>query len=592
MRQFFKFVFASCLGVFLAGIALLFFGIASVAGLAAGGDEDTLKEVKENSVLEIKLENDIPELTDNAEKSPFKSSKIVGLHDLTEALDRAAHDDKIKGAVINTQSVSVGFASLSVLRRAIENFKKSGKFLYAYGDSYSQGAYYLASTADSIMLNPNGEVDFKGIAATIPFMKDLFDRLDVKWQIYYAGQFKSATEPLRLDKMSEQNKLQTREYIEGLYGSFLESVSKSRKIPVSDLQNIANGLESRTAHRAAALKLVDTEGYYDEMLAMIKRKMGLKNKEKINSITLNDYAQTYTKEVGSAKDKIAVIYAEGDIGYNDKDDKDGQIEGTRYAKMIRKLRQDDNVKAIVLRINSGGGSAFASDIIVRELALAHQEGKVIVSSFGDYAASGGYYIAMASDQIYAEPNTLTGSIGVFGVIPGLQKTFKNKLGISFDTVRTSKYAAMSGVNIDFTDDEGKIIQESVDSTYERFLHIVATNRKMTRDQVHAIAQGRVWLGNKGKEIGLVDQMGGLYEAIKGAATLAKLKEYRMTEYPKFKNGIQKFIDNYTGEKPAGDMAKMALKQELGESYEYIEFLQKMKQMRGPQMRMPMVVRLK
>ena len=591
MQQFFKFMFASCLGVFLAIGALIVFGIASAASM---GNEEPIKEAKANSVLEIKLESAVPELTDNTEKNIFQSDKVIGLHDMTRAIERAANDSKIKGIVINTRYTMMGFSSASVIRRAIENFKKSGKFVLAYGDMYSQGAYYLASAADSIMINPNGDIDFKGIAAQIPFMKDMFTRLDVKWQIYYAGQFKSATESLRLDKMSEPNRLQMHEYINGLFDLMLNDVSASRKIPVSELKNIANELKARTPHRAVMTKLADTEGYYDAFLTQVKHRLGLKESERINSIDLKDYAQNLKSSSGTGKDKIAVVFAEGDIGYgNDGQDADGSIQGLRYAKIIRKLRQDKNVKGIVLRINSGGGSSFASEIIWRELDLARKEGKVIMSSFGDYAASGGYYIAMASDSIFAEPNTLTGSIGVFGMIPGLQNTFKNKLGISFDTVKTSKYAAMSGVNINFSDDEGKILQEGVDSTYETFLQRVGTCRKMSRDQVHAIAQGRIWLGNKAKEIGLVDRMGGLETAITAAANKAGLKDYKTVNYPTFKSTIEKFVENFKGgSKTTDEMTQIALKNELGEFYDYYDYFKKLKTMQGPQMRIPYIVQFK
>jgi protease IV len=593
MQQFFKFMFASCLGVFLAIGALIVFGIASAASSLGG--EETVKEAKANSILEIKLESSVPELTDNAERSsPFESNKVIGLHDMTRAIEKAANDDHIKGIVINTRMTMMGFSSASVLRRAITNFKKSGKFVYAYGDMYTQGAYYLASSADTVMINPYGDIDFKGIAAQIPFMKGLFDKLDVKWQIYYAGQFKSATEPFRLDKMSDQNRLQTREYIDGLFNLMLTDISASRKIPVSELKNIANDLKARTPHKAVASKLADTEGYYDALLSMVKRKMGLKETEKISSINLNDYAQSLTRTTGTGKDKIAVVFAEGDIGYGSGESEvDGSIEGLRYAKIIRKLRNDKNVKAIVLRVNSGGGSSFASEIIWRELDLARQQGKIVMSSFGDYAASGGYYIAMASDSIFAEPNTLTGSIGVFGMIPGMQNTFKNKLGITFDTVKTSKFAAMSGVNIHFSDEEGKILQEGVDSTYETFLNRVAICRKMSRDQVHAIAQGRVWLGNKAKEIGLVDQMGGLESAITAAANKAGLKDYKTVNYPTFKSPMEKFLEKFTGGKSNTDeITQLALKNELGEFYEYYAYFKKLKTMHGPQMRLPYVVQLK
>lgn len=594
MQQFFKFVFASCLGVFLAGIALMLFGVISMAGLA-GASDDSVKSVEANSVLEIKLEEPIPELTGNSENDNiFDSKKVMGETALIAAIENAATDNKIKGIFINTRSLMIEFPKLVAIRTAIEKFKQSGKFVYAYADFYSQGAYYLASVADSIVLNPNGDVDFKGFAAEIPFMKDMFDRLDVKWQIYYAGQFKSATEPFRLDKMSDQNRMQMREYLSGLYDFYLTDVSKARKIDKKDLQSYADGLKVSSASEAVRLKLVDTEGYYDVVLKNIRTKLNLKEKDKIHSISLNDYAQTVKKKTSSSKNKIAVVYAEGDIGYatNDKE-VNGQIDGHRYAKIIRKLREDDNVKAIVLRVNSGGGSSLSSDLIWRELDLARKQGKVVVSSFGDYAASGGYYISCASDMIYAEPMTLTGSIGVFSMIPSLQKTFKNKMGISFDSVKTAAHAGGTNVFFDVDNYEAKILQMQTDSIYETFLNRVGTCRKMTRDQVHAIAQGRIWLGTKGKEIGLVDEIGGLNDAIAAAAKKAGISDYKTSDYPKLKSSVERLIEGLTGEKAVPDGIKAsAIQSELGEYGEVYTYFKKMSTWKTPQMRLPYMIRIK
>ncbi len=595
MGQFFKFVFASCLGVCLAMLALFFLGIVSIAGLAGSADEGTIKKAESNSVLEIKLTNSIPELTDNVDKSPFETHKVSGLTDIVKGIDYAATDNNIKGIVINTPMPMMGMASASVLRQSLENFKKSGKFIYAYGDYYTHKGYYLASVADNVMINPMGGIEFMGLSAEIPFMKGLFGKLDIKWQIYYAGQFKSATEPFRLDKMSDQNRLQTREYVEGIYGHILDKIAASRNMSAVELRTIANDYSARTSHKAVALKLADTEGYYDQLLTMLRTKMGIKDNGKINTIGINDYAQSVKKTGNTAKDRIAVIYAEGDITMNlggGSGESNGGIEGGRYAKMIRKLRSDKNIKAIVLRVNSGGGSSFASDIILRELDLARQQGIPVIASFGDYAASGGYYIAMASDSIFAEPTTLTGSIGVFGMIPGMQNTFKNKLGISFDTVKTGKYSAMSGVTIHFTDDEGKIIQESIDSTYERFLYLVSKNRGKSRDDIHAVAQGRVWLGDKAKQLGLVDAIGGLDAAINAAASKANLKTYKTVEYPKSKSGIDKFLEEFTGSKPTDELVNAALKSELGEYYDTYMDIKRLKNMKGPQMRIPFVINIK
>ena len=594
MQQFFKFVFASCLGVFLAGIVLFLFGVMSIAGLASASD-DTVKTVESNSILELKLEDSFPEMTGNTEGGNiFETKKVQGETALLAAIDNAATDEKIKGIFIHTRFLAVEFPKVVAIRQAIEKFKKSGKFVYAYADFYSQGAYYLASVADSIALNPNGDVDFKGFAAEIPFMKDMFDRLDVKWQIYYAGQFKSATEPFRLDKMSDQNRLQMREYLSGLYDYFLDDIAKSRKIAKSDLQAYANGLKISSAHEAVKLKMIDTEGYYDDVLKNLRAKLNLKPKDKIHSISLSDYAQTVKKKTSSSKNKIAIVYAEGSIEYGMKDkEANGSIDGNRYAKVIRKLREDDNVKAIVLRINSGGGSSLSSDLIWRELDLARKQGKVVVSSFGDYAASGGYYIACASDSIFAEPMTLTGSIGVFSMIPSLQKTFKNKLGINFDSVKTATHAG--GINPFFEIDsyEGKMMQMQTDSVYETFLNRVGTCRHMTRDQVHAIAQGRIWLGTKGKEIGLVDQIGGLNDAIAAAAKKAGLSDYKTSDYPKLKSGIERLLENITGDKVVPDGVKAAaIKSELGEYGDVYTYFKQMQTWKTPQMRIPYQIKFK
>ncbi len=593
MKQFFTFVFASCLGVFLSIFVVIFFTIG-FASFSSSNNDTTAKKAEANSVLDIKLETgEMPELTDNVDKSPFSNEKTMSIHALVNAIDHAATDDDIKGIALTSRTSVVGFTKAQLLREAVERFKKSGKFVVAYADDFSQGAYYLASVADTIMLNPNGDIDFKGFAAQVPFMKDLLDRLEVKWQVYYAGQFKSATETFRLNKMSDQNRLQLHEYLTGLYDLYLDDVSKSRKVSKADLFQIADKLQVHNARDAVRLKLVDREGYYDEFLKMLHNKLNVKEKDKINSIQLMDYAQGIERKKGSGKDKIAIVYAEGTINYgNGDEEKSGEIEGLRYAKIIRKLRQDDKVKAIVLRINSGGGSVVGSDILLRELQLARQAGKVIVSSFGEYAASGGYYIAMASDSIYAEPATLTGSIGVFSMIPSFQKTFKSKMGISFDTVKTAAQSQGLTTNFDVNEYQAKILQAGTDSIYEHFLSIVANNRHKTRDEIHAIAQGRIWIAAQGKEHGLVDQIGGLDAAIASAAAKAGLKEYKTSEYPKPKNALQAFIEQITGQKPKSDGIKAAIiREELGEYAEFYDFAKQVKSWKGAQMRLPFVLKI-
>jgi protease IV len=379
----------------------------------------------------------------------------------------------------------------------------------------------------------------------------------------------------------------------GLYDMYLDDVSKSRNVSKADLFQIADKLQVRNARDAVRLKLVDTEGYYDAFLTMLRNKLNLKEKDKINSIQLMDYAQGVSIDRGSGKDKIAVVYAEGTINYgNGDEEKSGEIEGLRYAKIIRKLRQDDKIKAIVLRINSGGGSAVASDMIWHELDLARKAGKTVVSSFGEYAASGGYYIAMASDEIFAEPATLTGSIGVFSMIPSFQKTFKSKMGISFDTVKTAGQAQGLTTNFDINEYQAKLLQQSTDDLYEKFLNIVANNRRKTRDEIHAVAQGRIWIAAQGKENGLVDQIGGLDAAIASAAKKAGLSEYKTVDYPKPKNALQSLIEQVTGQKPKSDGIKAAIiREELGEYAEFYDYAKQIKSWRGAQMRLPFVLKI-
>lgn len=586
MNQFFKFVFASCLGLFLGMVALFGLGFLIIASFSGSSDK---VEVKSGSVLEINFEDQIPEKTNNIERDPFQlNNKIIGLTELTEVLQHAKEDKKIKGIVIKTQAINAGPASASIIRRALLDFKKSGKFIIAFADSYTQGAYYLASTADKIILNPSGEIDFRGFASIIPFVKDMLDKIGVKPQVYYAGQFKSATETYRLNQMSDQNRLQTREYINKLYDIFIEDISKSRNIPVATLQEIANEYKLRNASDALRYKMVDALGYQDLLDDELHQRLKLKAKDKIPTVTLADYSLSFLRKKNyKAKDKIAVVYAEGVINYSE-DEQSGTITQEKYAKIISDLRKDETVKSIVLRVNSPGGSSLTSDIIWRELMLAKKSGKKVIVSMGNYAASGGYYISCMADTIFAEPNTITGSIGVFAVITSFQTTLNDKFGIHFDTVKTGRYGAMFVPFYDINKDEGTILQELVDSTYEQFLSKVSEGRHLSRDSVHAIAQGRVWTGAKAKELGLVDRIGNLDDAIACAARASKLKEYRIEEYPKTKDPITVLIEKFTGKKQSREEM---IKQEMGELYPYYQMLKEMKDMKGVQMRLPFMVQL-
>jgi protease IV len=585
MKQFFKFVFASCLGVFLFVVVFGIWGIGSAVRMASSGDK--AKTIKPNTILELDFSEQVPELTDNTgEQDPFKQESILGLHDWTAAIARAQSDPNIKGILIKPQlSHGMGNATASSVRRALEDFKKSGKFIVAYGDALTEGGYYMASVADKITVSPLGMVEFNGFAADMPFFKDMLDKIGVKTQVYYAGQFKSATEPFRFNAMSPQNKMQVREYLGELYQLFIQDIAKSRNIEVAEVYNIANEMKVRTPADGVKHKLIDAVGYYDEVLADLRKRLSLKEEDKIPTMGLAEYDKSNpASKSGDAKDKIAVVYAEGSIVLGG-DGEDGGIEGNRYAKIIRKLRMDKNVRAIVLRVNSGGGSALASDLILRELDMAKKAGKPVIASFGDVAASGGYFIAAHADSIFAEKNTITGSIGVFSMIPSFQRTLNEKLGIHFDTVKTTQYAATMTVMRDFSDAEGKIFQNMTDTIYENFLNLVAAGRKMTREQVHEVAQGRVWTGRKGVEIGLVDKIGNLDAAIAAAAAKAGLSDYRTTEYPKLKEPIEQIMDKLTGKK-TNEAKQSLLKSELGGMYPYYEQVRRMQQMQGVQARLP------
>jgi protease-4 len=594
MNQFFKNVFASCLGVGLAiiGIVALFFFIG--IGLASTASEKKVK-VENNSVLKISLGQVIPEQTNNLETNPFdlNNQHILGLSDIEDAIEHAATDDKIKGIYLNLDNgVNAGIAKATSLRNALAKFKESGKFIIAYSKYYSQGAYYVSSVADKVYVNPLGGLDFHGFSAMIPFFKDMLDKLGITMQVFYAGDFKSATEPYRLNEMSEQNRTQMREYLEPVYNNYLSEIGKSRNKSVAELRSLADSLKIQSAEDAVDHGLADAQGYVDDVIAELKAKLELAEDKEVNLVSLDDYALSYTeKKDYSAKNKIAVVYAEGSIlsGNGEK----GNIVDDEYVKIIRKIRKDDKFKAVVLRVNSPGGSALASDNIWRELTLAQKAGKKVVVSMGDYAASGGYYISCMADKIYAEPNTLTGSIGVFQMLPNASDLFENKLGIHWDSVKTT--ASSTGLNpfFDLSEQEKAALQSSTNRIYEVFLQKVAEGRNMTRDQVHQVAQGRIWTGTKAKELKLVDEIGTLDAAIAEAASLAGIEaEYRLSEYPTQKEPLQAFIEELTGEGNDDGFESKIIEQEMGGLYPYYKQLKEIIGTQGVQARLPVLINFK
>lgn len=589
MGQFFKFLFASCLGTALALLLLGFFGISILTSLANTATATQKVAIKPNSVLELNFKNLIPEKTNNTPMDPFvlEQENVVGLTDLVKTIQQAKEDPDIKGIYLNASFVMAGKATSSVLRAALVDFKSSGKFIVSYANYYTQGAYYLASVADSVLVNPLGGVEFRGFSSMIAFYKGLLDKLDVQFRIFYAGKFKSATEPYRLDKMSPENRTQMREYVNALYDIFIKDIAASRNIPEAELRGIADRYEGRSAEGALKSGLIDRVAYEDEVFNLIKTRIGLDTKDKLHRVSLEDYFEAKGNKTDfSTKDKIAVIYAEGTL-LDGENGEAGDIYDGKYVKMIRKIRQDNQVKAIVLRVNSPGGSALASENILRELDLCKQAGKPVVVSMGDVAASGGYYIACHADSIFAEPNTITGSIGVFGMIPILQKTMKENLGITYDTLKTGKFSAFGTPFIDFSDEESQMIQERVDWIYGDFLQKVANGRHKTREQIHEIAQGRVWPGTKAKAIGLVDDLGGLDRALAAAAKLAGLEKYRTSEYPRAQTGLEQLLDRFSKKKDREDDVKSWLiRNELKEMYPMYKTMRDIRRNQGIQARLP------
>ncbi len=584
MKQFFKFTFASMLGFIFANILILILSIAIIGGIAASAGSKKTATIEDNSILKIEFSNPI---TDRASNNPFKnfnfmsgeSNQGYGLNDILDALEKAKTDDKIKGIYLHLDNVPAGMATTEEIRNALLDFKKSGKFIVAYSNGYDQKAYYLSTVADELLVHPEGGLDFRGLSASVMFLKGTLEKLELEPQIIRHGKFKSAIEPLILDKMSAANREQTSTYMNALWNRMLEGISSARKISVEELTKLANTAAIRNTKDAVKYKLADKTAYEDEVLANLRKRVGLeKETDKIKFISLGKYFDAPDKEKEKAKDKIAVIYASGNIV--DGQGEDDNIGGDRIAATIRKARLDEKVKAIVLRVNSGGGSALASDVMWREVVLA-KKAKPVVVSMGDVAASGGYYISCAADRIFASPNTITGSIGVFGVLLNAKKMFNNKLGITIDTVRTNKFADMGAAYRPLTDQEREIIQTGVEDIYTTFITHVGEGRKISTANVDSIGQGRVWAGTDAKRINLVDEFGGLKDAIAYAVKLSKLDKFKVVDYPEQEEPFQKIMKQLSGE---GE--DVIMKAQLGEQYEYYKKIRQALQVKGIQARIP------
>lgn len=576
MGSFFKTFFASLLALAIFSL-IVFFVIIGVAKNIAEKDQP---EVKDKSVLVIDIGKHFPEHKEANPLAAFGGEDQPTIYEMVRLIGEAKSDEHITGILIQADGNSNGFASSNELRQALLDFKKSKKFVIAYGNSISQNAYFVANAADKIYLNPSGSFDWLGFNISLPFLKGTLEKLDIKPQIFYAGKFKSATEIFRTEKMTPENRFQTMDWLGDMYRYFLLQSSAARGIDSATLYQLAADATIQTPQDAVAAKLVDAVKYDDEVKAEIKKNLKIGRTDKLNFISVSTYNDAVNIRK-SGKDKIAVIYAQGDIvdGEGDNDN----IGGERFRALIRKARLDGAVKAIVLRVNSGGGSALASDIIWREIQVARQEDKKpVIVSFGDVAASGGYYIACGADSIFAHPNTITGSIGVFGVIPNMEGFFKNKLGVTFDGVNTAPHADAGSIFKPMGEIEKSIIQEGINRIYAQFKQRVATGRKKDTAYIETIAQGRVWSGQDALAHGLIDRLGSLQDAINSAAKMAKLGDYGLLEYPESKSWINTILDKKTTEPAA------LIRQEIGEeNYKIFLQMKKIKAMTGSaQARLP------
>ena len=587
MKSFFKFTLASILGFIISGI-LLFFIFIGIASSIVSSSQNKETKIKKNTVLVANFSKPINERSSN---NPMESINLLsvdinpalGLNDILANIDKAKTDDNIKGIYLNLGSIPSGIATIEEIRNALLDFRESGKFIISYADYYSQSAYYLATAANKIYLNPEGLIDYKGLRAELMFYKGTLAKLGIKPEIIKVGKYKSAVEPFILDKMSDANREQINKFIGSIWNYMLEGISEQRKIAVNDLTKFADNMTISCGDSALKYHFVDSLIYKDQLIEQLKAKVGVTKDKKINYVTMSNYKnapRTKRKHKGLAKKKIAVIYAQGDIVMGKGDYK--QIGSDKLSKAIRQAREDSTIKAIVLRINSPGGSALASEVIWREVKLA-SETKPVVASMGDLAASGGYYIACAADTIVAHQNTITGSIGVFGILWNGKKFLNKKLGITTDKVTTNKHSDLGSFYRAMEPVEREVIQKEVDKTYNTFISHVSEGRNIEKEKVNEIGQGRVWSGENAKDIGLVDVFGGMKEAVDIAGKMANVENYRIISLPKQKSPLEQIMSDLSGKTKV-----WALKSELGDNYKFYEKLNSIKNQNGIVANMPFV----
>ncbi|MFT6743272.1 MAG: protease-4 [Paraglaciecola sp.] len=579
-------VFATIVGLFVF-LMLFFFGILII--VAIFGSKPDAVMVKNNSVIELDLKNikyDYAGKYKDLWINIFSDKKSVGLTDVINAIEDAKNDGDIKGISILNNESSLGMAQSKALRDKLESFKKSGKFVMAYANSYSQKEYYLNSVASPIYINPVGGMDFKGLSAEILFFKDLQEKSGVKMEVIRHGKYKSAVEPFLENEMSDANREQTTALLNSIWNSVVKEISKSRNVSVDKLNEVANGLLARTPEMAKEQNLVDIIAYEDVYHNAIRKALKVDKGDDYNKISIFDYTKKMmtTSKIIEAKDEIAIIYAQGEIQSGEGDV--NTIGEGSMRRSLQEARKNKNVKAIVLRIDSPGGNALTSDLIWREVELTKKV-KPVVVSMGNYAASGGYYIACNANKIFAENNTITGSIGVFGILPNFSK-LTSKIGVNAEQVNTHENSAGYSPFVPLGDKFKAITLEGVEHIYNTFVTHVAEGRKMTFAQVDSIAQGRVWSGSEAIKIGLVDKIGGLNDAIKEAAALAKVKKYNTRNYPEYEKDFEDLFANL----PFAQSKEALIKEELGEeNYKVLQDIKRMQSQKGVQMMMPFEINI-
>ncbi|MCC9166940.1 signal peptide peptidase SppA [Pontibacter harenae] len=586
MLNFLKYVLATVVGLLI----FFFIGILILVGIAASSSSKDEVKIAKSSVLELKLDKRI---TEREPENPLQElgfsfgalSSLDGLDQIKKAIRTAKNDENIEGIFLNLSLVDAGMGKLEEIRNELISFKESGKFIVSYGDMTSEKAYYLASVADKIYMSPMGTLEFNGMSSEVIFFKKLLDKLDIDVQIFKVGEYKSAVEPFFLEKMSEANREQVNSFLNSINNYQLANIAKARGKTADELKNVSENMLVRSPEDAKRFGLITDVAYYDEAINYMKEQAGIELDNKLEMVSFSKYKKVKGESAsGSLSNRIAVIYAEGDIvdGEGDED----EIGSLRYADAIRQARLDDNIKAVVLRISSPGGSALASDVIWREIQLT-KEKKPVIASMSDVAASGGYYLAMGCDTIVAHPNTITGSIGVFGVIPNIQGFLSNKLGITVDHVSTGKFSDSPTLTRPMTNVEKQFTQNQIDQIYEVFTSKAAQGRSMSQEQLKSYASGRVWSGIEAKERNLVDVYGGLETAIELAAARVGISDdYRIKELPRRKS----FFENLFGDM-GSQVKEQSVKAELGEMYPYYKMYKKVEQVQGFQARMPFELNL-